>query len=71
MFLEIEGNTIINLDLIDRIEFRHAAHQQSCILWTGGIIQAESQLAYKYFKQNPNLIAKVSPEPAPAPPVTE
>lgn len=49
MFLEIEGDTAINLDLIDRIEWKH--REKVARLWTGGIVQAESSVAYAYLLQ--------------------
>lgn len=46
MFLEIEGNTLLNLALIDRVEMRH--HEKRALVWQNNAVVAESEIAYKW-----------------------
>lgn len=50
LFLEIEGDVLINLENVDKVEMQHASHKQVAIIWMSGAIQAESAIAYRYFK---------------------
>lgn len=59
MWLKIEGDVLVNLDLIDKVEHRH--DREVSTLWTGGATNVpESHVAYLYFMgklaQKPNII---------------
>lgn len=57
MFLEIEGEELINVMLIERYKLRRG--QEVAILWVGGVM-LESKLAYAYLsKHGKNLIVTV------------
>ena len=58
MFLEIEGDALVNLELVERVVFLRA--RQLCILYIAGL-SFESALAYKYFTQNPTCIVHADP----------
>lgn len=53
-FIEIENGDLINLSLIDRVVLRHGAHQQVALLYQGGLLMAESSVAYRYFAHPDN-----------------
>lgn len=48
MFLKLEGDIAVNIELVEKVEFFHSRQQAS--LWAGGIIiLSDSRMAYKYF----------------------
>lgn len=49
MFLLIEGDRLINLTLISRIELYHAGHQKYARLYNGAVMEGDSKIAYDYF----------------------
>ena len=52
MFLEIEGDKLLNIDLVDVVELNH--QKMSATLWSGGVnVSSESKIAYRYFMQLP------------------
>ena len=56
-FLEVEGEKLINLDLIDEVELKHA--HQVASLWCGGTVRiADSRIAYTYLMQNQDMRVK-------------
>lgn len=64
MFLKLEDGTLVNTQLIDRVEFNHKAHARTATLWAGGVvIVADSRIAYLYYSDD-SLLVK-SPEPKP------
>ena len=48
-FILIEGDTLINLDLVEKVELRLGG---TAILWAGGIHLCESPIAYQFFKRH-------------------
>ena len=46
-FLHLEGDVLINLDLIDKVEFLH--NEKKAVLRAGGLFVIESAIAYRYF----------------------
>lgn len=55
MFLEVEGEKLINVDSIGQVELKHA--KKEATLWSGGIIiVADSRIAYDYFAANADLV---------------
>lgn len=60
MFLELEDGSLLNVTLVEKVEFRHQA--RTATVWSGGIVlMAESAIAYRYFtdKTRPDLFAIV------------
>lgn len=60
LFLEIEGNVLINVELIDRVELKHAEHQKYAILWVGGVMQGDSHIAYRWFMANSEKVIRLA-----------
>lgn len=58
MFLEIEGDVLVNLELVERVLFVRA--KQVCVLYISGL-SIESTLAYSYFSQNPSTVVRTDP----------
>jgi hypothetical protein len=57
MFLAIEGDMLINLTLISRVEFNHK--DRTAKLFNAGVYEAESHIAYEYFTDPANKKALV------------
>ncbi len=57
MFLKIEGDQLVNLSLISRVEMRHQSHQRTAILYNvNGAEVVQSRVAYQYFMQVPGTV---------------
>lgn len=58
MFLEIEGEVLINVELIDRVEMLH--RRKTATVWIGGVGLGESDILYDFLmlKENEGLFAK-------------
>ena len=55
MFIQIEGDRLVNLDLIEVVEMIH--HKGVANIYAGAmIIAAESSMVYAYFDQHPDLV---------------
>lgn len=52
MFLKIEGDRLINLTLMSRVELYHQPHKRFAVLYNQTVLEAESHMAYQYFMQN-------------------
>lgn len=48
MFLKVEGDVLINVPLVEKIEVN--AHKRLATLWAGGVILfSDSRIAFEYF----------------------
>lgn len=57
MFLKAEGERIVNVELIDMVEFKHSKKQAT--LWSAGVpVLSDSELAYVYFADNEDILVK-------------
>lgn len=52
MFILIEGNILINLALMSRIEL--IDHKREAKLWNAGVLEGESCIIYEYLKDPAN-----------------
>ena len=52
MFLRVEGERLINLTLISRLDFHH--HEKEASLWNAGVLELRSKIAYDYFMAEEN-----------------
>ena len=54
MWLMVEGNRLINLELVDTVVFEE--HQKRATLMAqGATLFADSKVAYEYFKSGPDV----------------
>jgi len=52
MFLKLEDGSLVNVQLIDRVELKHHGQGKSATLWAAGIvIAADSHIAYRFFTE--------------------
>ena len=52
MFLKVEGDRLINLTLISRVDLHH--HTGEASLWNAGVMELCSKIAYEYFMAKEN-----------------
>ncbi len=57
MFLKMESGALINVDLVDTVEF-DKFHEKASLFAGGVLLYAESKIAHRYFS-NPELLIKL------------
>lgn len=60
-FLLVEGDQLINLSLISRVELCHDEHKRYAKLWNAGVLEFESKIAYDYFTNPANAAFLMAP----------
>ena len=64
MFIEIEGEQLVNLDLVERVEFQERYKEAK--LWAGSCVIGVSKSAYRHFlalRNDPERCIPMTPEP--------
>jgi hypothetical protein len=71
MFIKIEGNQLINLDLISRIEMSDKNREAK--LYNAGVYEADSKIVYEYMNNplNADLLMVPANRIAPTPVATD
>jgi hypothetical protein len=52
MFLLIEGNQLVNLQLMSRVELHHS--KKTVSFWNAGVMEGESSIGYTFFTDPAN-----------------
>jgi hypothetical protein len=60
MFVLLEGEVLVNMDLVEKVELHHS--KKTATLWAGGMnLHADSRAAYKLFVPKEGKLNEVFP----------